>query len=560
MNTGMQPQVSEPFLTTITCDRIAWTARCDLDPAIIADVWRKLHAGRSCPELRLIKDNNVRSAFICATGNSLYPEIFIKRYKCRGLSDALKYLIVPAKVVSEWHNLRAFEARGLACPAPLAYTARAAGPCGREGLLITTSLNPALTLDGHARTMQPGDVSGRRHLLRQLAALIRDLHHQRVFYRDLHAGNLLVRPSDGSSELFLIDLHKAKVLPFLPRWMRVRDLAQLCNSLPSTQTERLVFLRQYCSREPDPEASLRSLRPRIASKAEQLERRRVRSRSKRCLINSSVFEASWSWRARYCGRKNFGKAAAAEALQLHAAARRTEKAAVKASSKSVLTVHTLTENVQVCVKGYRFLGIPYALKNLLRRTRALKSWAAANGLMVRGVDTPLPLAMLERRWGPFIRESFYITSWLDTARPLNTYIQTAGGLSARQTRAAFITACALAIRKLHASGIYHADLKSNNILVTERGDSSWGFSFVDLDRVAFQRRLSFQQQANNLAQINASVSACMTPRDRLMFFRVYARGTPCLRERKRYYAKILQISRTKNTKPYGIEFEHGRAV
>jgi tRNA A-37 threonylcarbamoyl transferase component Bud32 len=560
MNAGMQPQAPEPLVTTITCEGIVWTARCDLDPAIIADVWRKLHAGRSCPGLRLIKDNNVRSAFLCATGNRLYPEIFIKRYKCRGLSDVLKYRIVPAKVVSEWQNLRAFEARGIACPAPLAYTARAAGPCGREGLLITASLNPALTLDAHAGTMQPGDVSGRRQLLRQLAALIRDLHHQRVFYRDLHAGNLLVRTSDGGPELFLIDLHKARVMPFLPQWMRVRDLAQLCNSLTVSQAERLAFLRQYCSREPDPEASLRSLRPRIASKAARLERQRVRSRSKRCLINSSVFEVFWSWHERYCGRKNFGKAAAAEALQLHAAARRTEEAAVKASSKSVLTVHALKDNVRVCVKGYRFLGIPYALKNLLRRTRALKSWIAANGLMVRGVDTPLPLAVLERRWGPFVRESFYITSWLDAARPLNTYIQTTAGLSARQPRAAFITACALAIRKLHAGGIYHADLKSNNILVTERGDCSWGFSFVDLDRVVFRRRLSFQQQANNLAQINASVSASMTLRDRLMFFRVYARETSWLCERRRYYKKILQISRTKNTKPYGIEFDHGRAV
>jgi len=519
-----------------------------------------LHAGPSCPELTLIKDNNVRSAFVCATGAPRYPEVFVKRYKCRGFFDMLKSLFVQPKAAAEWQNLRAFAARGLACPEPLAYTARAEGARGREGLLITASLNPALTLDRHVQGLPPGNVLARRRLVGQLAALIRDLHDRRVFYRDLHAGNLLVRTSGAHCELFLIDLHKARILPLLPLWMRVRDLAQLCNSLSASQAERLAFLRQYCSREPDPAASLLRLRIRIAATAARLERRRIRSRSKRCLINSSVFEVSRSWRERYCGRKNFGRGAAADTLQLHRDARRNEAAAIKASSKSLLTVHSIGGNARVCVKGYRFLGVLYALKNMLRRTRALKSWTAANALVVRGIDTPLPLAMVERRWGPLVRESFYLCSWLDAAQPLNAYIQTAAGLAARQTRAAFLTACALAIRKLHVGGIYHADLKSNNILVTEKAGGTWSFSFVDLDRVSFQRRLSFQQRANNLAQINASVCARMTARDRLFFFRAYARGTPCLAERRRYYKKILSIGSTKNTKPYGIEFKRGRAV
>ncbi|MCP4715182.1 MAG: hypothetical protein GY868_08705, partial [Deltaproteobacteria bacterium] len=65
---------------------------------------------------------------------------------------------------------------------------------------------------------------------------------------------------------------------------------------------------------------------------------------------------------------------------------------------------------------------------------------------------------------------------------------------------------------------------------------------------------SFQQRANNLAQINASVSRRMSVKDRLKFFYFYAKGTPVYRARKQYYRKIITIGRTKITAPYDVDF------
>ena len=110
------------------------------------------------------------------------------------------------------------------------------------------------------------------------------------------------------------------------------------------------------------------------------------------------------------------------------------------------------------------------------------------------------------------------------------------------------------MKKLHDSGIYHADLKSDNILVSLDDNSNVDFYFVDLDRVYFKDRLSFEQMANNLAQINASISDCITPADRLKFFRIYAKGTSRMINRKRYFKRIMEIGRTKNTHPYGVTF------
>jgi tRNA A-37 threonylcarbamoyl transferase component Bud32 len=150
-----------------------------------------------------------------------------------------------------------------------------------------------------------------------------------------------------------------------------------------------------------------------------------------------------------------------------------------------------------------------------------------------------------------VRENFYICRWVD-ASELNTYIT--GRRWTESDKKQFIRSLAHTIARVHAQGIYHGDLKSNNILVRAHG-VSWDFFFIDLDRVSFARPLTFKRRANNLAQINASVADIMTLRDRLRFFRIYSGTAACYTERKRYFERILTISRTKGTKAYGLNLK-----
>ena len=286
---------------------------------------------------------------------------------------------------------------------------------------------------------------------------------------------------------------------------------------------------------------------RINDKSARIKARQIISRSKRCVLKSTVFEVARTWRERYCGRRDFGHAAARELIARHLS-ENDDPAIIKKTSKSMLTTHA-SSGQTLCVKGYRFRGPVYALLNLFRTSRALKSWIAANGLIVRGLLTPQPLAIIEKRFGPIVRENFYICRWLD-APELNTYIT--GRQWSEPDKKQFIRSLAHTIARLHAQGIYHGDLKSNNILVRAHA-ASWDFFFIDLDRVSFSRPLTFERRANNLAQINASVADVMTLRDRLRFFRMYSRTAACYTERKRYFERILAISRTKGTKAYGLD-------
>jgi tRNA A-37 threonylcarbamoyl transferase component Bud32 len=179
-------------------------------------------------------------------------------------------------------------------------------------------------------------------------------------------------------------------------------------------------------------------------------------------------------------------------------------------------------------------------------------------LTVRGVTTPRALALLEEKSLFIKKKTLLFTEFIDHALELNEFVRKEfNGVFSPEVadkKKQFIEECAHILRKLHEKSIYHADLKSNNILVRDENGGGWTLYFIDLDRVFFEHRLSFDQMANNLAQINASIDACISPSDRLKFFKAYAGGTPAIMLRKKYYKKIMEISRKKITEPYGVSF------
>ena len=545
--------------TTFRKDTTLWTMREDAVFALPENLLLLLHQPEQCPGLTLVRENNVRASFFLRLPDA--GELFIKRYKMRGLSDIIKYMLVPSKAAAEWKTLRRCAEGGLPVPCPVAVAEKKSGVVLQDSCVIAEAVTGALPLNDYFEQRLPAlapDVARqlRTSLATNLAQLVRAVHNRGIFYRDLHAGNILIRAAaDGGHELFLIDLHRALFPPRLMQWMKVRDLAQLCNSLPQTAIDRDIFLREYCREALCNEASLRFS---IAAASGKLEARRLRSRGKRCTKNSTTFEVYAGVREGYCGRRDFGRDAARGALAEHHAAMQHSRAQIRKQSKnSAITTHTQKTgpHAAICVKQYRYRGIRYGLKSLFTRSRARNSWIAGNAFLLRGISTPLPLALVERKLGPLVTESFLVTEWLTGARELNDYISVLEQQAAAPAvKHAFITSLAATLRDLHEKGVYHADLKSTNILVQETAASTWRFSFVDLDRVAFRDSLSFYERANNLAQINASVSRLVSAKERLKFFFFYAKGTDLLKVRKKYYREILKISRTKNTEPFGIIF------
>jgi hypothetical protein len=77
---------------------------------------------------------------------------------------------------------------------------------------------------------------------------------------------------------------------------------------------------------------------------------------------------------------------------------------------------------------------------------------------------------------------------------------------------------------------------------------------VDLDGVRI-RRLSEHNKIYNLAQLNASLSNAITIKDRMRFYLYYsADRQPTRPQRRAVYRTVWNITKTKNTKIYDLDF------
>ena len=545
------------MFSNIQKNNIRWTIRDNLEESILDNLYLKLKDFASCPDFSIVKDNNVRTVLFLKPGKNTPDSIFVKLYKKGGLFEKIKHLVVPSKACSEWRNLKHFDNIGLPCPKPLALSEIKHFGLLDESCLLIEEIPFAFPLNKYVEK-NVLSLDKRRSITTSLAGLIRNLHANNIFYKDLHGGNILIsKKTESEFDLFFIDLHRAALPGKISERMRIKDIAQLCNSVLCSKTEKHLFLKEYLGKKEAANDSIRTFSRKISEKRDRLEKTRIKSRSKRCLKNSSVFEYKKNSRETYHGRKDFGKKQTDEVLALHALIKKNKMgSALKTSNKSVITLVEKEGRDPLCVKENSFVSILYTLKNMFRKSRAMRSWISANRLLVRDIATPLPFAVVEKKFGPLVFENYFISSFMKETKEINNYINAFKDPGHNICKSKFIKACAEVLKNLHSQGIYHADLKSNNILVTETEKNIWKFYFIDLDRVLFKKDISFYQSANNLAQLNASISSLITVKDRLKFFYYYAKDTPLYKNRKRYFRKIIEISRTKKTETYGISFDN----
>jgi tRNA A-37 threonylcarbamoyl transferase component Bud32 len=521
----------------------------------------------SCPECHIIRENNVRaSMLVTIPGKGV--SLFVKHYKCRGFGDTLKYLLVRSKVNAEWKTIHSLLDRGINVARPLAKGERRVSRFLKDSYLITEALVNTRPLKDFI-TELPGKSSSqethnfRRFIVEKVGEVIAKIHEEGFFYRDLHAGNILVSTGENQSvQIYPIDFHKVWHINRLPLWMRFRDLAQLKNSLTLSQTDQLRFLKSYARRAPVLGDKLKESVKKINKKAAKLWRVHLKSRTKRCLLVSSEFAVKKGSAMSLYFRKVYSEPVIMAILQGYDNYSSTTTV-LKKTKKEVVASLSVTDSPDfpfehLLLKESRIHAFSRKLFLTLTRSRAKKAWIAARGLQVRGINTPSSLALIEMKHLGLITRTILISEFIENAYELNDFVlkffkdkNTSLSLFTKQS---FIDQLAKLVKKLHENGIYHADLKSNNILVKLDDNNRLHFYLVDLDRVHFRDHLSFEQMANNLAQINASISDYITPADRLKFFRTYAEGTPRMINRKRYFKRILEIGRKKNTRPYGVTF------
>lgn len=145
---------------------------------------------------------------------------------------------------------------------------------------------------------------------------------------------------------------------------------------------------------------------------------------------------------------------------------------IKDGNTSTVTKVTIG-NRDILVKRYNIKNWKHALSRAFRHSRAWHSWRNSQRLLFYGIQTPPPIALVENRWGPFRRNAYFLSEYVD-GMEASTFFQNNQVSDARKQVAAGRLATLL--KKLKRARISHGDLKATNFLVDNNT-----VSIIDLD-------------------------------------------------------------------------------
>lgn len=140
------------------------------------------------------------------------------------------------------------------------------------------------------------------------------------------------------------------------------------------------------------------------------------------------------------------------------------------------TVGVRIGELHLLLKRYNRQNDLYGMKNLLRPSKALRSWRTARRMIELGLPTPDPLLCLEERSFGRLGRSYLVTSFIEGEGNLwNVWPDLS-----THARSAAMQALAGLIGRMHRHGILHGDLNWRNILVRGKGEAQ-EFFLIDLD-------------------------------------------------------------------------------
>jgi len=505
--------------------RTRWRVRSDAAGDLLPALERGIE--RLFDGATLLKDKRYRRIYRAALPDT-GREIIIKHFRNRDRRETLKRSLLPTTALREWALGLAMIEQGLPTPAPLAVGHT------RRGLRLETCylVQEALEAPRSLREIVDGglDARRRRALAKQAAALVRRMHDAEFQHTDLHAENLLLAGPEDDAEMYVVDMQavRRRKMDF---YRRCEDLARLNASLrrsPVTRADRLRFLRAYLAAAPfgpREEKPLREWWCNLADDMARVLRDYYRGRTKRCLVNSTLFAVERTARDVLYRRRAYAPDEVRAVIAAHhRCLRGGEGAVLKRTRHSNVTLapdpHDRAR--RLCVKEVRARRFLHRLKDLLRRPPAMREWVAARGLAVRDLPAPEAVAYLRPRIAVPAAAHYLVTRELPGAVPLNLYAARRAAAWTRAQRLRLVEGLADFCTRLFRRDVVHGDLKASNVLVLEHEDDV-AFALVDLGAMRF-RAPRVHDVVRSLAQLHASLPLAVTRADRLRFLRRHLEG------------------------------------
>ena len=159
---------------------------------------------------------------------------------------------------------------------------------------------------------------------------------------------------------------------------------------------------------------------------------------------------------------------------------------VIASSQTVLkddvtstVIRVVINNQPMVIKRLNTKNPVHFFRRLFQKSRAQRNWHNTQYLKQAGIQTFEPIAILEERFGPLKRRSYFICSYIQGIKALEFFTQPDLSVESSEKVAISITDL---FQSLSKCWISHRDLNLSNILLV--GDQPW---LIDLDSMQCHR-------------------------------------------------------------------------
>jgi tRNA A-37 threonylcarbamoyl transferase component Bud32 len=449
---------------------------------------------------KIIKNTEKRQVFYIQTSRGEY---FLKLSHLIRTKDRLRHLILPRRRWAEWKNLHKLNMLGIETAEPVIKgERRKQRPIS---FFIVTKKVDGISLN-EQRVPDP----------KNLGKFFATLHLRGIYHADFHPANMIIKPNGKSC---LIDVQEVYIIGKLPRWLRISSLGKLFFCFIPDRQEKIWFIELLSAYNQFFKNSVNLAE--IERAAQKHRDRYYRSRAKRCCKNSTDFAVVKLKGLSGYKRKEFdwGKKEVENAIQ------RGEK----------IKEDRVIAYKNVCLKIHK--------KRIFHRDRCLACWKNSKALEVRNIQVPKSLGYYRIN-----KKSFFLSEFLESSLCLNEYLSSIKDLKKKRMT---IRRLAFWVKKIHNQNVWQRDFKSHNIICM-KGD----FILIDLDGVKI-KNLSKKKRIINLAQLNASLSNEITYKDRVRFFHYYSlEEKPTRQERRNIYKRVWAITKTKNTKAFGLNLNN----
>ncbi|RMF81953.1 MAG: hypothetical protein D6744_06560, partial [Planctomycetota bacterium] len=182
--------------------------------------------------------------------------------------------------------------------------------------------------------------------------------------------------------------------------------------------------------------------------------------------------------------------------------------------------------LEVVVKRPLARNAQRRIRQLFPPSRARRGWRIGHALLNRNIPAAMPLALLERRAGPFVLDQMLVTELIPDALDLPRHFQRERADRSRRSwsrhKRALAEAIGRFVRTLHDRGFVHRDCKAENILVAPGPRLYW----IDFDGIRLRRRVGRADRLAAMARLHVSLldSPYVSITDRARCLRAYYRG------------------------------------